>query len=144
MAGNFLIDLTDASLQIAPNADVIGFVRRANPSAHSDVGSVLLELGKATPGAHPYCPSYASFAYVVLHTEAKRIFAIAFGQRGLAFRLAPPAMAAAFADGGVAAPEIGPDWVSYAPWAAPATAAHRARRQRWCARALADAVAASG
>jgi hypothetical protein len=43
---------------------------------------------------------------VVLHTESDRIFAIPFGQRGLAFRLGAPALAAALSDGGVAAPEI--------------------------------------
>lgn len=143
MAGNFLIDLTDVNLQISPNNDVMGFVRRTNPFAHSDVGSVLLALGKAIPGAHAYSPSYASCAYVVLHTEANRIFAIAFGQRGLALRIAPSAQAAALVDGGAPAPDIGPDWVSFAPWGAQATAEPMARLHRWCAQAFADATSAS-
>lgn len=40
-------------------------------------------------------------------TDAWRIFAIAFGQRGLAFRLAPTTRASALAEGGVAARRSG-------------------------------------
>ena len=94
------------------------------------------------PGARAYCPSYAQCAYVVLHTGAWRIVAIAFGQRGLAFRLSAPASrAAALADGGTPAPEVGPDWVAFAPWGARgADGDVRARLERWCARAFADAA----
>ena len=56
MAGKFLIELTDPRFQIADNADVIEFIRRVNPFAHSDVGSMLFDLGKEIPGAHAYCP----------------------------------------------------------------------------------------
>ena len=41
----FLIDLTDARFSIPENEDVLGFIRRVNPFAHSDVGTVLFELG---------------------------------------------------------------------------------------------------
>ena len=144
MAGKFLIDVTDARFHVAGNEDVLEFVRRANPFAHSDVGSLLLELGKSIPGARAYCPSYAQCAYVVLHTEAWRIFAIAFGQRGLAFRLTPASRLAALADGGAATPDIGPDWVSFAPWGGgdeTSRANGYARLQHWCQRAFADAAA---
>jgi hypothetical protein len=73
MTGKFLIDLTDSRFHIAENEDVLEVVRRANPFAHSDVGSLLLDLGKQIPGARAYSPSYASYAYVVLHTDAWRI-----------------------------------------------------------------------
>src|SRR5512146_3356954 len=98
MAGKFLIDLTDARFHVAGNEDVLEFVRRANPFAHSDVGSLLLTLGEAIPGSRAYCPSYAQCAYVVLHTEAWRIFAVGFGERGRAFRLAPASRRAALGD----------------------------------------------
>ena len=148
MAGKFLIDLTDARFHVAGNEDVLEFVRRANPFAHSDVGSLLLTLGEGIPGSRAYCPSYAQCAYVVLHTEAWKIFAIAFGQRGLAFRLAPASRLAALADGGVDASDIGPDWVAFAPWGGgggdqASWADGRARLQHWCGRAFADAAAAS-
>ena len=150
MAGKFLIDLTDARFHVAGNEDVLEFVRRANPFAHSDVGSILLALGESIPGACAYSPSYAQCAYVVLHTQAWRIFAIAFGQRGLAFRLAPASRLAALADGGVVASDIGPDWVAFAPWGGGGGGGNqasrvdgRARLQRWCSRASADAAAAT-
>jgi len=139
MAGKFLIDLTDARFHVAGNEDVLEFVRRTNPFAHSDVGSLLLELGKGIRGSRAYSPSYAQYAYVVLHTDACQIVAIAFGQRGLAFRLAPASRAAALADGGVDASDIGSGWVSFDPWNPHLSGAvQRARLERWCAQGFAD------
>lgn len=141
MAGKFLIDVTDERFKIAVNESVIDFIRRANPFAHTDVGGLLIELGEALPGASEYCPSYPSCAYVVLHNDANRIFGIAYGQRGLALRLAEPSYVAATADGGTAAPNIGPDWLSFAPYDAKGQTGTRARLNRWSARALSDAAA---
>jgi len=98
------------------NADVIEFIRRKNPFAHSDVGSILFEYAKQIPGAHVYCPSARSFAYVILHDDNDRIFAIAFDQHGFGIRLAPASIDAAVGDGAVRAPEIGADWVTFNPW----------------------------
>ena len=140
MPGKFLIDVTDARFAIPANADVIEFIRKTNPFAHSDVGSVLFELGKATKGAHAYCPVPSVYSYVVLHTETNRIFAIAFGMRGLAFRLAESERSEALADLGVAAPEIGADWVRFEPWGREARDATRARLRKWCGRACAAAL----
>lgn len=148
MSGKFLIDLTDARFHVDANADVLAFIRRANPFAHSDVGSLLLDLGESLPGVSAYSPSFASCAYVVLHTESNRIFAIAFGQRGLAFRPALSERAAALADGGTAAVHIGPDWVRFAPWGTTngPTGVNdrdaRERLRRWCAKAF-DAARAT-
>ena len=142
MPGKFLIDLTDARFRIAANEDVMEFVRRVNPFAHTDVGTRLLALGKEIPSARAYCPSYGSCAYVVLHTGADRIFAIAFGQEGLCFRISPTARADALADGGAPAPEIGADWVCFAPWDTRAMTGTHERLRRWCARAFTDAAAA--
>jgi hypothetical protein len=140
--GKFLIDLTDARFLIAGNEHVLQFVRRANPFAHSDVGSLLLALGKEVPGAQAYCPSYAQCAYVVLHTEASQIFAIAFGQRELAFRLAPASVAVAIADG-AGASAIGANWVAFTAWGDRASGIDgHGRLQRWCAQAFAEAAAA--
>jgi hypothetical protein len=108
-----LIDLTDAKFMIPANQAVVDFIRRASPFAHSDIGSKLIELGAAIPGAVAYCPDYKSCAYVVLHDDANVIFAIAEGMRLLSFRLPEDMQDAAIADG--AAPSrIGDDWVSVA------------------------------
>ena len=139
MSGKFLIDITDERFKIPYNDGVMTFVRTTNPSAHSDVGSLLLELGKTIPGAVAYCPSYGSFAYVVLHTESNHIFAIAFGQRGLGFRLAPSVLADTAADRGTLAPAIGPGWVSFDPWDLKAKPGDKDRLRRWCTQAFAYA-----
>ena len=95
MVKRFLIDVTDPRFLLAANDDIIGYIRRANPFAHSDVGSRLFGLAKRIPGAYAYCPSTSSMAYVVLHTAADRIFALAASQRMLAFKLAASARAEA-------------------------------------------------
>ena len=137
--GKWLIDMTDPRFFIADNDDVIGFIRRTNPFAHSDVGSLLLELAKKIDGAHAYSPSYKQYAYVVLHSEASRIFAIAYGQRGLAFRLAVSSRDTALGDGATAAEDIGRDWVHLDPWNPNVSRSEMdARLARWSARAFAD------
>jgi len=138
--GKWLIDMTDPRFIVAGNEDVIEFIRRVNPFAHSDVGSLLLDLGKKLDGARAYSPSYKQYAYVVLHTDASRVFAIAYGQRGLAFRLSPSSYAAALADDGSPAEDIGRDWVKFDPWNPNvSTAELHARLERWSAQAFADA-----
>jgi hypothetical protein len=135
VAGKFLIDLTDSRFVIGENADVIDFIRRVNPFAHSDVGSALFDLGKEIPGAHAYCPVPSVYSYVVLHTAENRIFAIAFGMSALAFRLATRDEAAALSDGGVHAAEIGAGWTRFEPWGREPKAVTHARLLRWCSRA---------
>ena len=142
MPGKFLIDVTDVRFFTPENAGAVEFIRKTNPFAHSDVGSVLFELRKTTPGAHAYCPVPSAYSYVVLHTEANRIFAIAFGMRGLAFRLAESDLPDALADSGVAAPEIGADWVRFEPWSRETVDVTRARLQEWCDRACVAALGA--
>jgi len=142
MTGKFLIDITDPRFLITSNESVMNFVRQTNPFAHSDLGSLLLELGKKIVGSQAYCPSYGSCAYVVLSTESNRIYAIAFGQRGLAFRLDENHIAEAIEDGGARAPEIGADWISFQPWDPKDAAVRAARLARWSASAFQSAAAA--
>ena len=140
MAGKFLIELTDPRFVTDDNADVVEFIRKANPFAHSDVGSVLFELGKTTAGALAYCPVPSVYSYVVLHTDRNRIFAIAFGMRGLAFRLAESELSEAAGDSGVAAGEVGHDWMRFEPWTREAREIVHSRLQKWCDRACAAAL----
>jgi hypothetical protein len=46
----FLIDLTDERFKIPANRAVIEYIRRENPFAHSDVGALLIALGRLVPG----------------------------------------------------------------------------------------------
>jgi len=135
MAGKFLIELTDPRFSIDFNADVMEFIRRVNPFAHSDVGAVLFDLGKETLGAYAYCPVPSVYSYVVLHTDADRIFAIAFGMSALAFRFAPEDAETALGDGGTHALEIGANWMRFEPWSREPRSVTHERLARWCARA---------
>lgn len=128
--------MTDPRFFIADNVDVLDFIRRENPSAHSDVGTVLFDCIKQVDGARGYCPSAATYAYVVMHTDAYRIAAIAYGMRRLAVRLSSVSQSDAIAAGNEFAPAIGTDWVHIDPWSA--------STRDWVARAYADAVAAKG
>jgi hypothetical protein len=127
-----LIDLTDDKFKILANGAIIDFIRRTNPSAHSNVGDKLALLGKAIAGAHSYCPSPRSSAYLVLHTEANVIFALAFDMRNIAVRLPPDELA----ESGVPFHEIGEDWLCVDAFA-PASAA---LLPRWCAAAFSAAA----
>jgi hypothetical protein len=133
-----LIELTDDAFKIAANAAVIAFIRRENPFAHSNVGTRLLRLGRATSGAERYCPDYHSYAYVVLHTRDKVIFALAYGMRHIALRLPAAAQAEAAADGGTPCPAIGEGWLSFD------TKADAARLAHWCEQACRAAEGADG
>ena len=108
----FLIDLTDERFKIPANQSIIEYVRRMNPFAHSDLGSVLITLAKRITGAHYYCPSFSASAYVVLHTDGNLIFAIASGMLNFTFRLPPNVVSQAVADGTGEYSDIGSDWLS--------------------------------
>ena len=136
-----LIDLTDDAFKIAANDAVMAFIRRDNPFAHSGVGTRLLRLGRATPGAERYCPDYHSYAYVALHTRDKVIFAVAFGMRHIALRLPDRAARdAAAGDGGTPCAALGDAWIAFEK-DAPAP-----RLQHWCEIACraAQALGAAG
>jgi hypothetical protein len=105
------IDMTDVKLKIPANTAVMDYIGRANPFAHSDLGTRLIELGKSMTGVHVYCPDYKAYAFVVLHTDANVIFATAWGMSKIAFRV--PKNAEALADG-AARSELGDDWLAFA------------------------------
>lgn len=135
----YLIDVTDSRFFIPGNEDVIEFIRRANPFAHSDVGSILFDLAKELTGVHAYCPAPSSFAYVVLHDDANRIFAIAYVQRELAIKLSGADYLEAMDDDGDHFNNIGPDWVRLDPWCPPPFKGVNPRLLVWAERALAGA-----
>ena len=139
-AKRFLIDLTDARFFTPENTDVIEFIRRVNPFAHTDVGTIVFDCADAIDGAGAYCPLPSSCAYVVLHTPSSRIVAIAYGQRGLAVRLGAAAQAEAIAAGGRAKVDIGADWVEIDPWPT-SRAPMQPSACAWMTRAYADGVA---
>ena len=131
------IDVTDDKFKIPVNDAVIDFIRRTNPSAHTDPGGKLAQLSKAVAGVRIYVPSPRSASYLALHTEANVIFALAFGMRDIALRLPPDVLA----QGGAPFLEIGEDWLYVEAFRGPAaSAAWDAMLQRWVEAAYRAAV----
>jgi hypothetical protein len=130
---SFLIVLTDERFKIPANQAVIEYIRRENPFAHSDIGAVLIRLAKLVPGVQYYCPSFSSLAYVVLHTEANLIFAIAIGMLKIDFRLSRALVSEAIGRGEAEHSDIGADWLSVRPFprGEPRDVVD-ARLKRWC------------
>jgi hypothetical protein len=130
---SFLIVLTDERFKIPANQAVIEYIRRENPFAHSDIGAVLIRLAKLVPGVQYYCPSFSSLAYVVLHTEANLIFAIAIGMLKIDFRLSRALVNEAIGRGEAEHSDIGADWLSVRPFSRgePRDVVD-ARLKRWC------------
>ena len=140
--GKFLIELTDEKFKTPENRDVIEFIRVANPFAHSDVGTRMIDTVKGLENAHYYCPAWGNLAYVVLHTESSRIFGIAYGMDGLAFRLPQPSIPEALVDRGKVDSKIGEDWICFNPWVIDEmTPVTIARLRRWCEVAYQAALA---
>jgi hypothetical protein len=129
----FLIDLTDERFKIPENRAVIEYIQRESPSAHSDIGSVLIRLARFVPGAQYYCPSFSSLAYVVLHNNANLIFAIAIGMLKIDFRLPHALVSETRGRGEGAHSDIGADWLSVRPFPrGEPRAIVDARLNRWC------------
>jgi len=146
----FLIDLTDERFKIPANRAVIEYIRRENPFAHSDVGALLIALGRRVPGAQYYCPSFSSLAYVVLHTPANVIFAIAIGMHKVDFRLPFELVTGAVESGeaehsAIGQPDAGSAWLSCRPLPkGEPKALIETRLKRWCEAAYQCAQESSG
>ena len=133
-----------AALRIPWNADVMAFLERARPSAHSDVASELSLAARGLPGVRAFCPAPAGYAWVALHTPEGRVFGLAYGMKALALRLGPHDAVAALRDRGERAEEIGPGWIVFDPFLPDERSdATRARLARFC-RAAFDAASESG
>jgi len=137
----WLIDLTDERFKIPANADVIDYIARANPFAHSDLGQRLIDLKGGLSEATVYSPSFKACAYVVLHNPANVIFALAADMRDLSFRL-PLAMHEEIrARGGAKPSRIGGEWLDLAAFPPGGqTPAGEQRLADYCAAALRHAA----
>jgi hypothetical protein len=126
----------DPQFRIPVNRSVVEFIERANPSAHSDVASALIDAAKGLRDVRHYCPDSARYAYVVLHTGDHVIFGLAYGMNALALRVGADDVERGVADRGWADAELGEGWVRFDPFAVDEpTKVTRDRLRRWCARA---------
>ena len=126
-----------AEFETVENSEVVAFLRRTSPSAHSDVAE---ELGHAAPSV-PYawfCPDPSESAFVAMHLPDFKIVALALGMNTIAYRLPQKRVSEAVRDGAVAAPEIGAGWVSFDPWKIElSTDKRRQLLSAWCSVAAA-------
>ena len=124
----------DDRLDTPANADLMRYLRREHPSAHSDVAEALTAAAAGVAGVQTYCPDRDAYAFVALHLEDFTVIGPAFGMSGLALLIPEAARGDALRDGGAHAPDLGPGWVRFEPWGeAEALAESRARLARWCA-----------
>lgn len=125
----------------ARNAEALRFLAQKHPSAHSDLSEELMKSAAGLPRVSSYCPDAQSYAYVVLHTENKLIFAMALGMKDLVFKLPETQIPQARLEGGEPWPDIGPGWVGFDPFAVPTDMpGTRAKLHRWCRVALASST----
>ncbi len=126
----------DERLDTAANADVLRYLRRESPSAHSDVAEALGRAAAGLSGVRSYCPDPERYAFVALHLDDGTIVGLAYGMSGLALRIPAERRGHALSDGGASAPELGADWIRFEPWTDGETLDEsRARIARWCAAA---------
>jgi len=115
------------------NVEVVGFLTREHPSAHSDVTDELSKAAEGLPGVGWFCPDVQRYAYLVLHSKQDLIFGIAIGMSGLVLKLPADQNPAARLDGGEPRPEIGSGWICFNPFASPTNmAGTRAKLRHWC------------
>lgn len=117
-----VIGFADTPLQVWPprelvdldaNADVVRFVDRSTPSAHSDLAEAVMSAARSEcPGALACSPSFVQLRYVML-VARRRVFALAFGMHELALRLDEQGRREAVPAGAAPAGEIGPEWVIF-------------------------------
>src|ERR1700726_1391872 len=105
----FLIDPTDERLQ-NPGEPSRHRIYPARESFRPLRYRRHFRLAKLVPDAQYYCPSFSSLAYVVLHTEANLIFAIAIGMLKIDFRVSPALVSEAMGRGEAEHSDIGADW----------------------------------
>lgn len=80
--GGDLRDLVDAGAAAA----LVAHLERAQPHAHSDVGSALLDAARALPGpSTAYSPSFGGLRYVLL-LRGRTPVAVAFDMQSVALR----------------------------------------------------------
>jgi len=118
----------DPRFERPENAELLAYLRRQQPSAHSDVASVLADSARALPDVISWCPDPQAYAFVALATRERRVFALARGMRSLVFALPAADHAEALAQGGRPCPEIGREWIEWQAFPATDFA-------RWCKRA---------
>jgi len=93
------------------NGKAFTYLHTQAPACHSDPGDVLIDAVSAYGDCTIYSPSFRRLQYVAVVTHG-RLFAIGFGQRGVAVRLPPEVYERALAAGEKHADFLGTEWIT--------------------------------
>lgn len=94
------------------NGRAFEHLENQRPACHSDTGELLLGSAEPLADCLAFSPSFRALQYVALITRAT-IFAVGFGQRGVAYRL-PTGLAAAALEAGARPCEwLGAGWFEF-------------------------------
>ncbi|MBW2476618.1 MAG: hypothetical protein JRE63_04755 [Deltaproteobacteria bacterium] len=105
----------DEQFETSANKEVLFFLKKCSPSAHSDLVDEFMFAGQSASGVHFYCPDTSNYAFFAGHLADYTIVALALGMHRIVFRLPRPLVCDAIHNGGSLFPEIGREWVSFAP-----------------------------
>lgn len=131
----------DPRFETPENAEVLDFLRRVGPSAHSDVAEELIRSADRLSGVSHYCPNPRNYAFVILHLPNFSIIGLAYGQSTLAYRLPESRIAQATQERASRASELGQGWFFFEPWSNNEPLRESRRRlAHWCAIAAAAAA----
>lgn len=106
----------DGLLNRPENTGMIDFLKRHQPSAHSDIVDLLIQSAEDLPDVHFYCPDTDNYAYYVAHTSEGVMFAAAIGMSALMFKLPKQAVSGAVVKGAEIIEDIGEDWICFNPF----------------------------
>ncbi|MEO0557081.1 MAG: hypothetical protein AAF170_02740 [Bacteroidota bacterium] len=107
------------SLHTRENRAILTFL--SGSSCHSDLALRLYEATEHLEDASEHCTDVQNYGFVVHETQGV-IFAAAWGMQEIGFRLDAKRVRIALETGVRAVPEIGPEWVAFAPFRAGAPA----------------------
>lgn len=103
----------EGKFETIANKDVLSFLKKCSPSAHSDLVDEFRLAAQSAPGVHFYCPDTIRYAFFAAHLADDTIVALALGMHKVVFRLPKSLVSDAVQDGGVSFPEIGSEWVLF-------------------------------
>ncbi len=106
----------DGELNHPENQQLIGYLKRHQPSAHDDLVQLLVESTTELSDIKFYCPDTDNHAYYLAHTPNGIIFAAAIGMSGLMYRLPKQSISGALVKGGEIFKDIEGNWVGFNPF----------------------------
>lgn len=124
------------------NSSMIEFLKKHQPSAHTDMVELLVKSTENLPDVHFYCPDTDNHAYYLAHTQDGIMFGAAIGLSALMYRLPKQAVSGSLVKGGEIFKDVGDSWISFNPfWPEDESRKHLDEMKHWCKLAYHHAIA---